>query len=210
MRILFQGDSITDGNTIAPRDWGDLHDLGAGYPKYAAELIKNKFPDIEFEFINKGMSGHQTKDLLGRLQTDFIDIKPDIVSILVGINDVGHYAPDRSYIPHDVFEGRYREILKAVKEKTNAKIMIIEPFLGTAEDKLYWREDLDPKIQVVRKLAREYADVFIPMDGLLAEAYTNEDPLSYSDDGIHLTPKGAEYAAKIYTEYISRLITEPE
>ena len=82
MKILFQGDSITD----AGRDRSDSHNLGDGYPKYAAEFIKKAHPDTEFEFINLGISGNQTKDLVERLEADFIDIQPDIVSILIGIS----------------------------------------------------------------------------------------------------------------------------
>ena len=84
IKLLFQGDSITD----AGRAYGDCHNLGNGYPKYAAEYIAEKYPDVDFEFIDLGVSGNQTKDLVARLQSDFIDINPDIVSILIGINDV--------------------------------------------------------------------------------------------------------------------------
>ena len=77
------------------RDYSDYHNLGPGYPKYAADGLKNKFPDVDFEFINLGISGNQTKDFIPRLQKDFIDIQPDIVSILIGINDVWHYSEGR-------------------------------------------------------------------------------------------------------------------
>lgn len=88
IKLLFQGDSITDASRV--RD--DYHNLGNGYPKFAARYISEKFKNIEFEFINLGISGNQTKDLVERLQSDFIDIQPDIVSILIGVNDVWHYA----------------------------------------------------------------------------------------------------------------------
>ena len=138
IKLLFQGDSITD----AGREYNDCHNLGEGYPKYAAKYLKNKFPDIDFEFIDLGISGNQTKDLVERLQNDFIDIRPDIVSILIGINDVWAHAGDKSWIPNDIFEDRYRTVLKAIKERTNAKIMIMEPCLIPVEDKLFFREDL--------------------------------------------------------------------
>lgn len=209
MKILFQGDSITD----AGRNREDYHNLGEGYPKYAAEYIKKAYPDIDFEFINLGCGGNQTKDLVARLDTDFIDIQPDIVSILIGINDVWHHTGwfaeiPKGYIPDEVFEERYRTILTAIKEKTNAKIMMMEPFLIPAEDKLFFHEDLDPKIQIIRKLAREYADVYIPTDGLLASAYTCDDPLSFAADGVHPTAKGADYIGKLYLDYIAPIIEE--
>lgn len=204
IKLLFQGDSITDMG----RDYSDYHNLGPGYPKYAAEGLKNKFPDVDFEFINLGISGNQTKDLVARLQKDFIDIQPDIVSILIGINDVWHYSEGRKWLPDEVFEERYRTILKSIKEQTNAKIMIMEPFLIPIEDKQFFRENLAPKIEIIRKLAREYADVYLPTDGLLQSAFIGDDPLSYANDGVHPTEKGARYIGKLYVEYISKLIVE--
>ncbi len=204
MKILFQGDSITD----AGRDRSDCHNLGNGYPKYAAQLIKEKYPDTDFEFIDLGISGNQTMDLVARLQADFIDIQPDIVSILIGVNDTWHHAAEKDWIPNEVFEERYRTVLTALKEKTNAKIMMLEPFLIPVEDKAFFREDLAPKIEIIRKLAREFADVYLPTDGLLASAFIGDDPLSFAADGVHPTAKGADFIGKLYCDYASPLIEE--
>lgn len=202
MKVLFQGDSITDWG----RDYSDYHNLGEGYTKYAAAFMKEKHPEIEFEFIDLGISGNQTKDLVARLDKDFIEINPDIVSILIGINDVWHNAENKTLIPDEIFEERYRTVLSAIKEKTNSKIMIMEPFLIPCEDKQFFREDLAPKIEIIRKLAREFADVYLPTDGLLAAAYVGDDPLTYADDGVHPTEKGAEFIGKFYADYIDPLL----
>ena len=106
MKILFQGDSITD----ADRDREDPHNLGNGYPKDAARFLKEKFPEIDFEFIDLGISGNQTIDLVNRLQSDFIDIQPDIVSILIGVNDTWHRADTREWLDNqdkDKCKNRY-------------------------------------------------------------------------------------------------------
>ena len=203
MKILFQGDSITD----ADRDREDPHNLGNGYPKDAARFLKEKFPEIDFEFIDLGISGNQTIDLVNRLQSDFIDIQPDIVSILIGVNDTWHRADTREWLDNAEFEKRYRTVLEAIKTKTNAKIVMMEQFLLPAGDKLYFREDLDPKIQITRKLAREYADIFIPLDGLLASHICHEDWQKISSDGVHPTyDRGAEVIGKIYADYVGELI----
>ncbi len=202
MKILFQGDSITD----AGRNRDDIHDLGGGYPKYAAAYMKEAFPDVDFEFVDLGISGNQTKDLVDRLESDFIDIQPDIVSIMIGINDVWHHAGDKSWIPNEVFEARYRTVLEKIKTQTKAKIMIIEPFLVPVADKEFFREDLDPKIQVIRKLAREYADVYLPTDGLLAAAYLGKEPTEFASDGVHPTVMGADFIGKLYCQYVASLI----
>lgn len=203
MKILFQGDSITDWY----RNREDYHDLGKGYAKFAAENIKAKYPELEFEFIDLGISGNQTKDLVNRLEKDFIEIQPDICSILIGVNDVWHHAAERDWIPGELFRERYETVLKALKERTNAKIMMLEPFLVPAgEDKAFFRVDLDPKIQIVRELARKYADVYVPLDGLLAAAYLEAEPKEFAADSVHPTEKGARFIADIYTEAISKLI----
>ena len=102
MKILFQGDSITDGG----RDRSDPHNLGNGYPKYAAEYLREKFPDVEFEFINLGIAGEQTKDIVARIKTDIIDVDADVVSILVGINDIWWHIGERQWVTDDVFAER--------------------------------------------------------------------------------------------------------
>ena len=99
MKILFQGDSITDAGR-SRTEQGTIESLGRGYPKYAAELIKEAFPDIEFEFINKGISGNKAENLRARWQADAIDIQPDIISILIGVNDTWHRAKKGDWIPH--------------------------------------------------------------------------------------------------------------
>lgn len=207
MKILFQGDSITD----CGRDRSDPKNIGPGYVKYAAEHICEMFPQKEFEFYNLGIGGNQTKDLVARLETDFIDIQPDLVSILIGINDVWHNANNGgNWLSNDDFECRYRAVLKAIKERTNAKIVMLEPFLFPAEDKQCFRVDLDPKIQVIRKLAREYADVYIPTDGLLAARITTEDWKLYSADGVHLIQYGSQVVGKMYADAVYDLIKSME
>ena len=100
MRLLFQGDSITD----AGRNREDLHDLGHGYPLYAAKFIKEAFPEADIEFIDKGISGDQTKDLVARLEEDFISLQPDMVSIMIGVNDTWHEIARENGVDTEKFE----------------------------------------------------------------------------------------------------------
>lgn len=202
MKILFQGDSITD----AGRSREDPHILGGGYANYAAEYIREEYPEIEFEFINLGISGNKAEDLLARWEEDAIKIQPDIISILIGINDTWHRAGDRNWMDNDYFEDCYRKILQALKEKTNAKIIMLEQFLLYVPDKEYFHIDLDPKIQIVRKLAREYADVFVPLDGLFAAASVDADPTYWAPDGVHPSAEGAKFIAAHYLDAIASLI----
>ncbi len=200
MKILFQGDSITD----CGRDRSDSHDLGQGYAKYAAAFIKARHPETDFEFFDLGISGHKVSDLRDRWQADCIDLQPDLVSILIGVNDTWHHAGERDWIPNEVFEADYRSLLTNIKEKTNAKIILLEQFLLPSE-KDWFREDLGPKIEITRKLAREFADMFIPTDGLFAAACVGTDPALWAADGVHPTEAGAIFIAQHYADAFDKL-----
>lgn len=196
MKVLFQGDSITD----AGRDRKDIHNLGNGYPFYAAELIKRKYPEDDFEFINLGVSGDQTDNLVKRLKKDFIDIKPDIVSIMIGVNDTWHRANGKKWLDNEIYESNYRKVLSEIKAQTNARIMILEQYVLPDNGKDFFREDLDFKIDITRKLAREYADVFVPTDAILAKALLKYPVSQFSDDGVHPNRSGSEFIGGLYAE----------
>ena len=202
MKLLFQGDSITD----AGRDRSDIHNLGNGYPKYAAEMIAKRHPFDNIEFVNLGVSGDRAESLKARWQTDCIDIQPDVVSILIGINDTWHRAAEKNWMPHDYFRDCYRSILTDIKEKTNAKIMILEQFLLWVPDKEFFRVDLDPKIQITRDLAREFADVFIPLDGMLAAESIDHEPTFWSADGVHPNENGSKLIGGWYADAFDKLL----
>lgn len=205
MKILFQGDSITD----ASRCREDYHHLGYGYPKYAAAKLKAKMPSTDFEFVNLGISGHKVEDLKNRWQSDCVDIAPNLMSILIGVNDTWHHADDKSWIPSDVFEADYRYILEEAKKIDGVKLIMMEPFLLPAEDKEFFREDLDPKIQIIRKLAREYADAFIPLDGILtALSVVTDDKASMSmgGDGVHPSETTADFIGGLWADAAYKLL----
>lgn len=202
VKVLFQGDSITD----AGRRYEDPQSLGEGYAYYAAQALKERYPQTQFEFVNLGINGHQTKDLLERIQKDFVDVQPDILSIMIGINDVWHHAGERDWIDNDLFETRYRDILEIVKSKTCAKIMMMEPFLIPVPDKQYFREDLAPKIEIIRKLARQYADAYLPTDGLAQSAIIGREPTDFASDGVHPTPWGAQCIGTWYADFMGKIL----
>ena len=204
VKIVFQGDSITD----AGRDRDDVHNLGGGYPLYAASAIREQNPEIDFEFINKGISGNRTCQLFDRLYADTIAFKPDVVSILIGINDIWHrYGPGVVLTTDAQIELNYRCILERIKKETNAKIVILAPFVLDAPDKDNLREDLKTVLPFVRKLADEYADAYIPLDTIFEEALkTQPTALYYSNDGVHPNQNGSKFIGDIYADVIKTLI----
>jgi lysophospholipase L1-like esterase len=201
MKILFQGDSITD----AGRSREDPHLLGGGYPKFTAQLIKERYPTEDFEFVNYGVSGDRAESLLARWDRDAIAVQPDVVSILIGINDTWHHSANKDWMDNGYYENCYRTILAALKEKTAAKIIILEQFLLHVDDKDFFHVDLDPKIQITRKLAREFADAFIPLDGLFAAASVGTPPTHWAGDGVHPSEAGAKFIAAHYLEAFGKI-----
>ena len=208
IKLLFQGDSITD----AGRDKRNYHDMGNGYAKYAAELLTENYPDVEFEFINLGIGGNRTGQLFDRLYPDAIQFRPDVVSILIGINDVWHRHNFGMIATSDEqIELNYRMILKNLREKTDAKIMMIAPYVldYDNETRQKMREDLKTVLPIIRKLADEFSDVYMPLDEIFAEALkTQPEPLHYSGDGVHPNENGARFIGGQYAKYVSPIIDE--
>ena len=204
VKIVFQGDSITD----AGRDRDDVHNLGGGYPLYAASAIREQTPEIDFEFINKGISGNRTSQLFDRFYSDALAFEPDIISILIGINDIWHrYGSGKVATTDAQFELNYRSILERIRRESNAKIMILAPFLLDKEPFEGMRADLERMLPVVRQLADEYADVFVPLDKYFEEALkTQPEPLYYSADGVHPNDNGRAFIGKLYAEAIEAIL----
>ncbi len=203
MRVLFQGDSITDGG----RDYGDLISLGSGYANKVAEIMKESHPDIEWDFINKGISGNRVKDLKARWIEDCLDLDADVVSIMIGINDTWRAFDSQDPTSVEQFEEDYNFILARIKEKTKSKIMIIEPFLlHNSPDKDAWRADLNPKIDAIRRLARKYADIYLAIDGLFASASIQHEPAYWAFDGVHPSEAGVNLIARAYVAALTQLI----
>ena len=199
--LLFQGDSITD----AGRDKRNYRDMGNGYPKYAKQFIKESLPETDIDFINFGISGNRTGQLFDRLYSDCIAFNPDVVSILIGVNDVWH-RPGVDTTDEQI-EVNYRTILENLKNKTNAKIVMICPFYLDAEKNVHIREGLKTVIPIVKKLAEKYADVFIPLDDIFAEAMkTQPEPLYYSADGVHPNANGSEFIGRVYADAVLPII----
>jgi lysophospholipase L1-like esterase len=204
MKILFQGDSVTDGD----RDRTNPANMGFGYPKYASAMIEDAFPDIDFEFVNLGISGNRTSHLVERMQSDFIEIQPDIVSLMIGINDVWHhYAHDLVYTSNEQFEQNLITLLENVKSNTAAKIMIIQPFLFDVPDKQELKGELVEKQAIIKAIADRYADAYLPLHDIFM-ADEAEDKTVYAADGVHPTEDGACLIAQKYLEAITPIVEE--
>jgi len=185
--VLFQGDSITD----AGRDKNNPASLGWGYAMMVSSLFAAMHPHRPVRFVNRGISGNRVRDLLARWEQDCIALKPDWVSILIGINDMWRRYDSNDPTPVDRFEREYRDLLRITRERTRARLILLEPFLIHVRKEMEgWREDLDPKIQAVRRLAREFNALYIPLDGIFARVCAMREPTFWAGDGVHPSEAG--------------------
>jgi lysophospholipase L1-like esterase len=197
--VMFTGDSIIDCRRLESEQG-----LGFGYPLRVAGEWGLRHPDRPVRWLNTGIGGDKVMDLEARWQADVLGARPDVVSILVGCNDVGWhtYDPDGYVIPAEDYAAGYDRLLAPLAE-AGTELILIEPFLlpirGLVEVgdvhvgeeiRKRWRADLDPKIQVVRELAGRYGAHLLAADGMFAELAVTTGPEYRAADGVHPTPAG--------------------
>ncbi len=188
--ILFQGDSITD----CDRNKEDQDNLGDGYVNLITGMLAGKYSQYNIKFINRGISGDKIRDLSLRWDKDCIALEPDILSILIGVNDT-------LITPARQFEEEYRMLLTRTTRALNLKIILCEPFL-LLEDNNAYRDDLDPKIKIVHKLSEEFCTLLLPLDEIFRESFSLHPPEYWAPDGVHPTPAGHSLIAKSWVEYV--------
>lgn len=168
-----------------------------------AAQMRTTHPGAALTFVNKGISGNRAADLAARWQRDCLDLRPDWVSILIGINDCWRRYDSHDPTPVEVFEKHYRDILERTRQQ-GIGIIICEPFvLPHPADREAWREDLDPKIHAVRKLAREFGDRFVPFDGIFASYSVLQPPVFWASDGVHPSKAGHTLMADWWIKTVS-------
>jgi lysophospholipase L1-like esterase len=199
--ILFQGDSITD----CGRRKLDPSTLGNGYVRIIAERLNALLPDHNLKYLNRGVSGNRTSDLIVRWDADCISIQPDWVSLLAGVNNTWRRYDSNIISSIKDFTHEYRLLLERTRNETNARIVLCEPFLlHVSKERETWREDLQLKIEAVRALAEEYRTILVPLDMKFQEACSLHPPEYWAGDGVHPSDAGHELIAQTWIEAVTR------
>jgi lysophospholipase L1-like esterase len=189
--ILFQGDSITDaGRDKKTLDANHAKALGNGYPALAAGALLGSYPDLELKIFNRGISGNKVPDLEARWQADAIDLKPDVLSILIGVNDLWHTLAFGKTYKGTVqdYETGYRKLLERTrKELPGVRIVVCEPFTTRTSDDF---KALAGYRAVARKLAEEMKLTFVPFQSVFDAAIKAAPAEFWLWDGVHPTPPG--------------------
>ena len=186
--LLFYGDSITDSG----RDRAKLEGLGGGYVSMINARLGHRLPAPARRVINQGNGGNRIYDLEARLETDLLAHKPTVVTFLIGINDTWRRYDSKLISSAADFEASYRRMLERITKELAPRLVLMEPFLlPVPEDRRGWREDLDPKITIVRDLAVEFGADLIPLDGFFASVVKRDVPAAYwLPDGVHPSAAG--------------------
>ena len=188
MKLVFFGDSITE----AGRDLSDPTDLGEGYVKIAAGKLRPLFPDVDFEILNFRVG-------------EVTAVKPDVVVLEVGVNDVWRRFTDEEIVTEEQFGKNYSAIVDALKE-CGAKIILVEPYVLDVKDKRRFRPYLNTYIAVIREIARRENLPLVPLDEIFNGVTRDIKPAEFAEDGVHPTHRGCRYIADLIIKELKKFM----
>lgn len=210
--VLFQGDSITDANRSTANDIS----IGYGYPNLVTAALGAAYP-YQYKFYNRGISGHRVVDLYARIKKDMINLKPDYMSILIGINDVWHEVSAHNGVDAKKFELVYGLMIEELQQALpGLKIMLLEPFVlpGSATRSNeefpgrweFFRAETDLRREAVKRLAEKYDLPFVPLQARFDEANADAPADGYwLFDGVHPTSAGHELIKQAWLEAFEKM-----
>lgn len=213
LTFLFQGDSITDGKRLRDNDWDWNHLMGHGYAYLIASRLWYDYVNEDLMFYNRGNSGNKIQDLNARWQQDTIDLNPDVLSILIGVNDVPKIIENEYSIKK--WEETYIEVLdKTTKTLPNTQIILCEPFILPSYDmaRIDWTKEktesylrvISEMQKIVRQLAETYDAIFIELQQPFLDACKKAPAKYWIWDGIHPMPVGHELIARLWIKEVSK------
>ncbi len=204
--ILFQGDSITDaGRNKTDNSYNNARVLGSGYSLLAGAALLEEYAGLDLKIYNKGISGNKVYQLAERWDTDCLAIKPDILSILIGVNDIWHKLNGQYDGTIDIYRNDYIALLERTKNVLpDVKFIICEPYavpgVKAVDDKWY------PEFYGYQAAARDIADrfgaVFVPFQKIFDEAQKEAPGAYWTGDGVHPTLAGAQLMAEAWLKAV--------
>ncbi len=195
--LLFQGDSITDCGRSREENLPQGVGLGSGYPNFIGGRLLADRPDIEWNIINRAISGNRVVDLYARWKIDALNLKPDMISIMIGVNDTWHEKACQNGVEVPRYARIYRELLQWTREPLpNVKFVLMEPYVhvfGAVNDG--WVDEINQRRDVVKQLAADFNATFIPSQTILDKALAKAPMEYWTRDGVHPTLAGHQLFA---------------
>jgi lysophospholipase L1-like esterase len=203
--ILFQGDSITDAgrdkkNQVANKQQA----FGRGYAWMASSQLLISQPEKKYTIHNRGISGNKVHQLDARWDKDCLDLKPDVLSILIGVNDIWHGLNGRYDGTVKTYEDDYRKLIARTKKQLpKVKLVICEPFvLKCGAVKNNWFPEFDRYREAAKRIATENQATFVPFQSMFDQAIKYAEPKHWAGDGVHPSAHGASLMAHFWLEAV--------
>jgi len=204
--ILFQGDSITDsGRNREDNSFNNARPLGNGYAFLAAAELLGEYASLSLKIFNKGISGNKVFQLAERWDKDCLELKPDVLSILIGVNDIWHKLDGRYDGTPQIYRNDYIALLeRTTKSLPNIKLIICEPFavkgVKAVDDR--WYPEFFEYQKIAKEIAAQFGATFIPYQSIYDEAQKKAPGSYWTGDGVHPTLAGAQLMAKAWMKAI--------
>ena len=204
--VLFQGDSITDaGRNKSNKEANNTGALGNGYSFMAAADLLAKSADKNLTFYNRGISGNKVHQLAARWQEDCIALRPDVLSILIGVNDFWHKLNGNYNGTIDTYTNDFRKLLQDTRVALpNVQLIIGEPFavkgIKAVDEK--WYPDFDAYRASARAIAQEFDAVFIPYQKIFDDAQKTAPGVYWTYDGVHPSIAGSRLMANAWLQAV--------
>ena len=195
MRILFQGDSITDAGRSRENDGM----VGVGYPLFVKAELGYEEMEKNHKFFNRGVGGNRVTDVYARIKRDILNLKPDVMSILIGVNDVWHELGEQpNGVSNEKFYKIYTMLIQEIKEELpDIKIMILEPFVlkasATEANWDYFKSEVAKRAETAKRVAEENGLTFIPLQDGFDKLCERAEESEWLADGVHPTSFGHIY-----------------
>jgi len=203
--ILFQGDSITDANRTRSRIGPNSPDgLGFGYVRKIADSLIENYPDHYIQLYNRGVSGDRIQDMKNRWEADSLRLLPDILSILIGVNDTWNQVMLGMGSDPEQYQAMFHKILTETRQSLPyTRLVLCEPFLLlTGEVTRDWSADITRRQDYVQDLADEFNAVFVPFQSALNQATQQVSPDHLLEDGVHPTDRGHQVLADCWMKTV--------
>ena len=204
--ILFQGDSITDAGRDKEKELPNVaRSFGLGYAFLASSALLNALPGKNLTMYNRGISGNKVYQLAERWQKDCLDLKPDVLSILIGVNDYWHKRNGKYDGTVEVYENDYRKLLQETKAKLpNVKLVICEPFyvVNTSAVDETWAVPMKEYQAAAKKIASEFGALWVPFQKVFDEAVKHAPATYWTGDGVHPAMPGAQLMAEAWLRVV--------
>ena len=200
--VLFQGDSITDAGREKEKELpNNSRSFGSGYAFLAASVLMNDLAELDLTLYNRGISGNKVFQLADRWQKDCLDLKPNVLSILIGVNDYWHKRNGNYAGTVEVYENDFRALLQRTKkELPGVKLVICQPFyvLNTSAVDESWVAPMKEYQASAKKIAKEFNAIWIPFQEVFDEAVKYAPATYWTGDGVHPSMAGAQLMAQAW------------